>query len=156
MRIIFVVDNQWPSQAVRILSFIVRMIPVSTRLVNLPKILAFCLTGDGRGCIINNFCTHFEVVHYALTRTNWTLCCLYWAVHMCSAVLEKSVEMKACIFIAETVGHVYYDTVTLIHFNHWNWPFAIDSNCWSVELAIWVSGGPGNVPVIGHRFCKNR
>jgi hypothetical protein len=50
----------------------------------------------------------------------------------------------------EAIVHIYNELVTLVHFNHWQGPLAIDTDDLSIKETIRVGRDPSNIEIIGN------
>jgi len=56
--------------------------------------------------------------------------------------------MKCSGLVPELILDVDDDSIANLSGHNWNWPFAVDSNCWSFERAIRICVDPSDVKVV--------
>lgn len=113
-----IVNHEGSSETVRILAFVVGVIPVGTRLV------------DG------------EVVGEAGTWGDRTLCDHDRTVHVVGPVHEQAMEVERGVFVTERVVEVDNEAITNLDIYPRRRPLVVDSNDRSLGQAVWIGRDP--------------
>jgi hypothetical protein len=124
-RRIGIIDDQRATKAVWVLGSRVRVIPVSTRLINR------------------------EVVSEGAARCNLTLRDSGRAIHFIGAVHEDAMEMQTGRHVSQRILDVDNDTITLRSSNSRERPLPVNPNHWTHICAIRVRINPGQIEVVG-------
>lgn len=111
VREIWITDDQRSPEAVRVLSFVVRVIPVSAWLIDLVHQLVL----SARLVKLS----HGEIIGKLGSRRNSTLRHLSWAIHLSGAVHEQAMEVEGCGLIAQLIVDIDNDSIANRRRHYW-------------------------------------
>lgn len=136
-------DQQWSAEPIRVLTGVVRMVPVCSWLIDLFSDIIFEYSKDG-----DKQQSYLEDLSKSFSWADLTLGYPGWAIHGVSSVLEEAMEMQASALITELIGKVYRNLFTNVGGDSWRRPLPIDSNHRPLLQAIRICRKPANVPVV--------
>ena len=110
VREIRIVDDEGCSETIGVLSFVVGMIPISTSLIDLRM-------SNWVHCHSNE--TYCEIVGKLRPRGDSTLRDLSWSIHLCGAILKKTMEVEGGTLITQLIVDIDDNLITLGRCHHW-------------------------------------
>ena len=69
-----------------------------------------------------------ELICHGITRSNWTLCYSWDAIHLIHSSLKEAMSVHGRSFVVELVNDFHADHISVVCFNEWSWELSVDAD----------------------------